>query len=757
MARNQRLLSKHQKSESRVPEDIKLERNQAKDLFDIQMMSSIKLISDASEKGILVVFLTSASGNFNCDARRLTALQTRIPQQIMDPNMAFFKPIQDHFKLLDCGLSHPRYMDFLKPGTPYLFGTFKPHNGNSGTLLRKERAPPNDLAPTSTKKNLYIQKSQDVDIISNTINIMCYRNDEKMPVVDYAMVMEGNPKVTSKYSILRNMVPSPPDRLFVNYDGDTKIDDNQQRFKMYQPGAHADHWPFREDNTLIIEQIISHLQLDDVQAVPFQNVRYPREEGQFKAEQLQARAKWFQDHLDLSKADADDLALAEMEQIFQLEPGRISDHDPMKSINFIADKAGDDYQSAADAYWRYFDQLDEKLITTFPMQTYQKTRYYVGQNLDLYPNGKLPPPKSLFTTNAKRFANVAMQLSATGCFSEEEERRIYLEQTQDMIRPAEKFGAMEIKSDQPDQFNPARQQKLPGRERKAYNDETMSQILAEADLSMLTKVSERPVSQRSSTVFEGSDISFFEQTGPRPSTTKMVQDRVDEILDQETTLEPVPKNTLKSVIEARVAAKKKAKTETQKPEVEVEEITEEVQKISLRSRLRKKKVHTDEDTELPDSPSASTVGSDATILNQAMMSSEDEFNDSFPTLIRPRPKSSTIGAFFEQIGTCIAPLYGSTIFPAAPASEKLHWEAATGVMQADLEKYDGQLQPQYIEEVRSHMDPILKAMDYKVSDPMALDRHHPDVSEHLRQRLFIIDQYYTPTNNNNYSRYYNIP
>ena len=51
------------------------------------------------------------------------------------------------------------------------------------------------------------------------------------------------------------MVPSPPDRLFVNYDGDTKIDDNQQRFKMYQPGAHADHWPFREDNTLIIEQV----------------------------------------------------------------------------------------------------------------------------------------------------------------------------------------------------------------------------------------------------------------------------------------------------------------------------------------------------------------------------------------------------------------------------------------------------------------------------------------------------------------------
>ena len=260
MGKKQRTISKFQRATSKVPEDVKLERNIEKDKFDIQMMSTIRFISDASEKGIMVVMLTSGSGNFNCDARRLTVLQSKIPKQIMDPKMTFFKPIQEHFRLLDRGLTNPRYMDFLKPGKPYLFGTFKPHNGASGTLLRQKKAPPTNMAKTAAQKNLYIQKSQDVDIVSNTIDLVCYRNDEVTPVVNYIMVLEGNPKVTSAMAMFRNMIPSPPDRLLVDVDGQTQVDPYTRRHLNNPAGGNADHWPFREDNTLLLEQVNTNVE-----------------------------------------------------------------------------------------------------------------------------------------------------------------------------------------------------------------------------------------------------------------------------------------------------------------------------------------------------------------------------------------------------------------------------------------------------------------------------------------------------------------
>ena len=121
-------------------------------------MSTIKLINEAHEKGILVVYLTSSSGNFNCDARRLTALQSRIPSQIVDPDMEYFAPFQQHFGLLDLGLREPRYMDYLREDVPYMFCTFKVFNGRSGVIERKQKAPPNGMAPTRTQHNLYVQK-----------------------------------------------------------------------------------------------------------------------------------------------------------------------------------------------------------------------------------------------------------------------------------------------------------------------------------------------------------------------------------------------------------------------------------------------------------------------------------------------------------------------------------------------------------------------------------------------------------------------
>ena len=173
----------------------------------------------------------------------------------MDPRMTFFKPIQDHFDLFGPGLKHPSYMDFLLPDIPYLYGTFKCHNGNSGIILRKEHQLPADMEVTEAQKNLYVKKSQDIDIITNTMNLICYRNDIQNPMVEYEMLIEGNPKLQSVFSAVRNMIPSQPDRPFVNSDGIQPLDPNTGQPKLVRPGENDNHWPYREDFTLLILQV----------------------------------------------------------------------------------------------------------------------------------------------------------------------------------------------------------------------------------------------------------------------------------------------------------------------------------------------------------------------------------------------------------------------------------------------------------------------------------------------------------------------
>ena len=96
ICQNQRKVAKNARSADQIAENVKAERNLEKDRFDPQFMSAIRLINDAAQNGILVVFVTSSTGNFNCDVRRLTGLQSKIPKQMMDPDMEFFQPFQNH-------------------------------------------------------------------------------------------------------------------------------------------------------------------------------------------------------------------------------------------------------------------------------------------------------------------------------------------------------------------------------------------------------------------------------------------------------------------------------------------------------------------------------------------------------------------------------------------------------------------------------------------------------------------------------------
>ena len=202
-----------------------------------------------------------------------------------------------------------------------------------------------------------------------------------------------------------------------------------------------------------------------MQQTPFREVRYPKEDGYFKASQQQARTRWFQEHLNMPRAQAENLAFLEMEQLCEMEPGRVSAVDPLKSWSTIANNTQDQVAAQA-AYWDYFNTLDQRLVVKIPMKTFQKRRYHLGQNLDLYPNGRLPKPKNFFTGIARKLNNIGTQMANTGNFTAAEERKIHL-QEREMVRPAAKFGFRPIGSDFADKYNERRQSKHAERCRQA--------------------------------------------------------------------------------------------------------------------------------------------------------------------------------------------------------------------------------------------------------------------------------------------------
>ena len=63
----------------------------------------IMLVNEMAKHDVLVVFQTAGSGTFNCDARRLAGLQQKLPPVLLDPEITFFKPLQDHYDLCRFG------------------------------------------------------------------------------------------------------------------------------------------------------------------------------------------------------------------------------------------------------------------------------------------------------------------------------------------------------------------------------------------------------------------------------------------------------------------------------------------------------------------------------------------------------------------------------------------------------------------------------------------------------------------------------
>lgn len=140
------------------------------------MIQMILLVNDMAELDVLVVFMTSGSGIFNADARRLSGLQNRIPSELTNPNITIFKPLQDHYGLCNFGTTQVRYADFLQEGHPFICLTVKDLQGRSGQITPADAGLPNRVG-TKAQRGLHALKS-DLDITGNIVDLICYNKNE---------------------------------------------------------------------------------------------------------------------------------------------------------------------------------------------------------------------------------------------------------------------------------------------------------------------------------------------------------------------------------------------------------------------------------------------------------------------------------------------------------------------------------------------------------------------------------------------------
>lgn len=91
-------------------------------------------------------------------------------------------------------------------------------------------------------------------------------------------------------------------------------------------------------------------------------------------------------------------------------------------------------------YYKYYNSLSRALIWDIPMSTFEKSRYALGDKLELWAKGKKPPARGFLTINAKRMVMIATRLAQVGEYSSVEEE-MEARAEKEMVHPAAIYGA----------------------------------------------------------------------------------------------------------------------------------------------------------------------------------------------------------------------------------------------------------------------------------------------------------------------------
>ena len=130
----------------------------------------IMFTNEMADLDILVVYIASGTGIFNCDTRRLTGFYSRLPKQLLNPKIKFFEPFQKHYDLLRFGTNEVTYADFLKKKAPLFWLTAKCLNGRSG-LITPALSELRSTIGTNQQRGLHSIKS-DLDITGNIMDLI---------------------------------------------------------------------------------------------------------------------------------------------------------------------------------------------------------------------------------------------------------------------------------------------------------------------------------------------------------------------------------------------------------------------------------------------------------------------------------------------------------------------------------------------------------------------------------------------------------
>ena len=182
------------------------------------------------------------------------------------------------------GKSRPRYIDFLEKGVALNFLTVKPQNGPSAFYrpYRFKNGPPDKTNYTQRQLDLFFAKSEQMDICTNVVDYIVVRRDDREPIANYLVAMEGSPQFLSNIAHISNMIPHWFDR--VKYDNEGKpfkfVDKDKKGQSVYiDRGQFKRGWSLREDDKESVFNICNDLEVDDAVANPIRIVKYPVENG----------------------------------------------------------------------------------------------------------------------------------------------------------------------------------------------------------------------------------------------------------------------------------------------------------------------------------------------------------------------------------------------------------------------------------------------------------------------------------------------
>ena len=174
------------------------------------LLLQIQLANRLNQGRISLVFINFGTGGISSTLRAEGGLFNKIPEPMFEPNVVFFKAIQQHFGLLESpNNAKRRYIDFLEESTSLNFLVFKPRSGRD-IIKRPSDAHkkwPSEKDHSKVELERYRCFSEIVDKNSNVGNLIVIKNDKDIPIMDYLVTMQGSPMMTSHFNHIGNVIP----------------------------------------------------------------------------------------------------------------------------------------------------------------------------------------------------------------------------------------------------------------------------------------------------------------------------------------------------------------------------------------------------------------------------------------------------------------------------------------------------------------------------------------------------------------------